>query len=501
MVRCGLVFLLGVVVGVVCASDRERAARVNASIAEICRPYLPALDVRALARQVVTGNAAAREAVRAQVYKKDFYAAMAGHSVCAGHGNFFNESYAAVLDVMLRRGFGAAGLKARAENFGMGGASSLPLAWCVQSTFGPGVSLVGWDFMMTDGQNSRSAEVFARSAWSLGAIALFFLPVHDDRAKMLAKIYSDLPWLLAPSADELLKHLKKRTFVFSSSTGGQGGQGGQGVDDVLKEKFTPEALRDIAFHPKNEAQKHRKFTTPSGAPGRVAWHPGHRVHRLQASILAVYLLSELQEALLSSEPLSERPYLLPPPERPHCGDLSFACETPSKSSCATTYEPKRGTDLTNLVIPPFHWPLVLAKGDPSVRAEQLGLGYLDRKFTLEGQLSRGPLLLRLHSNTAPPARIVLCQANTGWRRPPDLADLDDKILDIALIYGHAEKGKFRRSLSLAKINKVPNCFRATGLLAGKQASSSPMMATNVDLWLNVTQPRQTVYLSHVVWSS
>ena len=123
------------------------------------------------------------------------------------------------------------------------------------------------------------------------------------------------------------------------------------------------------------------------------------------------------------------------------------------------------------------WPRVLAAGDPAPAAERLGLGYLDRKWTLEGARDRGPLRLSLPAVELADGRLVLCEATTGWRRPETLGTLAD---DATLSSGD-------RVLKLSQLRQVKNCF-ATRLPAGEDA----------DLALTVASDK-TVYLSHAVW--
>lgn len=76
-----------------------------------------------------------------------FVWATGGHSSTAGHGNYFDESYTAVLESTVRSVFAAAGIEFEGRNFAMGGTASGPeTAWCVDSIFGANdPDILVWD--------------------------------------------------------------------------------------------------------------------------------------------------------------------------------------------------------------------------------------------------------------------------------------------------------------------------------------------------------------------
>ena len=66
-----------------------------------------------------------------------FVWATGGHSSTAGHGNYYDESYTAVLERTVRSVFAAAGIDFEGRNYAMGGTDSAPeTAWCIDSIFG-----------------------------------------------------------------------------------------------------------------------------------------------------------------------------------------------------------------------------------------------------------------------------------------------------------------------------------------------------------------------------
>ena len=136
------------------------------------------------------------------------------------------------------------------------------------------------------------------------------------------------------------------------------------------------------------------------------------------------------------------------------------------------------------------WQRVLAAGDPSAAAERLGLGYLDRKWTLVAGRAAGPLSFAIPASDVQAGNLVLCSATTGWRRPPNLGDLKaDAVLSIH-DDGPAGPG---RALRLNALRQVDNCFQTR---IPSRRESPPR--DRLDFSLRVESDNE-VYLSHVLW--
>lgn len=456
------------------AEDRGRSKKalriVDAAIAALCADYAPIFDLREAARTLIRYHNESSSRVRliekvqkAVLETKSFEVAMAGHSVCAGHGNYFNQSYAAVADEAIRDAFlRAAGVKARVRNYGMGGASSLPLGWCAADTFGLAPDLVAWDFQMVDGKNWRLSEAFCRGIWSLPSQPLVLLLTRESSRLSMLDTYaaSGMPAASMPPPNEAALSLRRAS---------------------RKRRPMPHFLQDILFDPKSEEEKRRKFTTPDNAPGRTRWHPGWRVHRLFGAVLAVWLLTVLGDALKSIDDFQTHPQARLPTSS-GCDRTWWWCSESPPHSCATTYEPKRGRDLHSIVSSSSSWPVVLAKGDPGLRADEFGLGYRDKKWTLRGDSSLGPIEIELKNVTV--GNLILCQATTGWRRPLELGDIRS---DLRV----AVRNRDERVLKLSRTKHVENCYHARF-----RPSSSPSI---LSLNLTTPSPLKKVYLSHVIW--
>mmetsp|Transcript_58 Transcript_58/g.97 ORF Transcript_58/g.97 Transcript_58/m.97 type:complete len:519 (+) Transcript_58:163-1719(+) len=479
---------------------QRKADRVQRAIDVLRNEYGNTIDLEAIAKSQIKINTQALQLLRGRMRKAamtrgHFYVAVTGHSVCAGHGNYFSESYGAVLNHLIQDGFMAAGISSRAMNFGMGGSSSIPLAWCLAQVTGNVPDIVTWDFEMVEGKQWRLSEVFARSVWSLGAIPFFFTDSFNSPRQSMLEAYGTqgMPYAMTLPVEQMCMRLFSKNKIGSR-------RASQQLQHYVKSNFSSSPLlKDIIFAPKNEQEKRRKFNTPNGSPGRVKWHPGWRAHRFTAAVFATWLLSLLRDTLLEQSMVSiDFDNNIPSPDRPNCGDASLMCESPLAGTCATTYEPKSRGELLPLL--QSAWPRVLAHGDPALKAEKLGLGYLDRKWTLQGQSTSQPLVVTLPTTTTNTARtqpssLVLCEATTGWRRPPKLAALD--IGCTVTLNGNR--------LSLTKIRAVPNCFQAKGRFKsppGQNYVPSVLGSTTANLVINVTAPPSSfVYLSHIIWSS
>lgn len=78
-----------------------------------------------------------------------------GHSVAAGHGNLYNQSYTVVMEQAVAPVLAKAGIRFVGRNYGMGSMSSGPeWAMCLESIMGLDADVVSWDFAMTDGGHS-----------------------------------------------------------------------------------------------------------------------------------------------------------------------------------------------------------------------------------------------------------------------------------------------------------------------------------------------------------
>lgn len=169
----------------------------------------------------------------------------------------------------------------------------------------------------------------------------------------------------------------------------------------------------------------------------ASWHPGPHGHALRARILAYHYLDLLREALeksiehLKSDGFDknswnakEKKIEVPAPVSCH-PDL---CTNPSY--CSTTFEPRVGSNLLNLVKLPavsstpdtsvtsdkWHLQLYEADQDAVAHAKQKNLGYLDMKYVIQGNQAAGTL--KLEVETLKEGQVFLCEPPGVFGRTP-----------------------------------------------------------------------------------
>ena len=123
-------------------------------------------DAVSIARRVFEGTSTswsrmkrkvAMKILQAQIQEEHqpFVWATGGHSAAAGHGNLFNESYTAILELGSLPIFEAVGMNFSARNYAMGGTSSgMEIASCVKEVFGVDFDVLSWDYGMTTAVSS-----------------------------------------------------------------------------------------------------------------------------------------------------------------------------------------------------------------------------------------------------------------------------------------------------------------------------------------------------------
>jgi hypothetical protein len=92
--------------------------------------------------------------------------ATGGHSAAAAHGNYWRQSYTAVMERAMKDIFATVGLNFIGRNYAMGGTGSGPeIAMCIKEIFGTDIDVLSWDTGMTDGKNyAGMQQYFLRAA-------------------------------------------------------------------------------------------------------------------------------------------------------------------------------------------------------------------------------------------------------------------------------------------------------------------------------------------------
>ena len=232
-----------------------------------------------------------------------FVWATGGPSTAAGHGNFWAESYTAVLERAVQDVFTSVGLQFTARNCGMSNVpSAIEIALCAPQIFGTDVDLVVYDYALTDG---------SRQTW-------------------MQKLFQHRVGLFCPNRPiQLALHCAGKTFQTKAQTVQELEELGLSalIEDEDLHRAVMAAVPD-SFG-KSEAELNAmpllirnfrcrdqmergdpycardKFNT-TDCPDRqyrTSWHPGWKYHAVMGNLLALFLVELLEDAIkeLSAE--------------------------------------------------------------------------------------------------------------------------------------------------------------------------------------------------------
>lgn len=217
-----------------------------------------------------------------------FVWATGGHSAAAAHGDFFNQSYTAVMEQQAKAVFGAVGIDLEGRNYAVGGSNSGPeIAFCSQEMFGFDIDVISWDFGMTDGDRDHLQELyFYRAAMGRNrpaAVAFRCNPLvigdleergmvafHFDE-KVLNQVINQIPDTFGKNQQEI-DDMPPYVRAFRC--------------DKLIEEGDP-YCGDQKFD--NSICDWRRF--------RVSWHPGWKWHALNGNLMANFLVELLGDAI------------------------------------------------------------------------------------------------------------------------------------------------------------------------------------------------------------
>ena len=138
--------------------------------------------------------------------------------------------------------------------------------------------------------------------------------------------------------------------------------------------------------------------------------------------------------------------------------------------------------------------LAPGEGNNQNKNEQYKLGYLDKKFCLEGRKASGALAVTLGGVVD--GTLVLCEATTGWRRPADMAEPAD-----GLSARVAPAGADGRADGPAKDVKLKQHKDLKQCYAGRFDATAAHGASGRDFELEVSvlPADKFVCLAHVIW--
>lgn len=227
--------------------------------------------------------------------------ATAGHSAAAGHGNFYNQSYTAVMEQRLNRFFESLPLEFVGRNYAVGGASSGPeVALCLGQLLGhDDVDIVSWDYGMTDGSYYERLELFmvkaaqlpsrpvavafpreldvdeasrGRRRQVLANLARWGMPAFvQDEAKFQTALRDHIPDTYGRTQAEIERMSRyTRSFVCQ-------GLIEEGDPYCSDDKFDMAACPDRRF--------------------RTSWHPGWKWHAYQGNLMAMFVADAVEGAV------------------------------------------------------------------------------------------------------------------------------------------------------------------------------------------------------------
>jgi len=213
----------------------------------------------------------------------------AGHSACAGHGNLFNQSKTHRLEELASKVFSAAGVNFIGKNYAMGGMGSGPeLGMCMEQIYGSDIDVITWDFGMTDGRDYWKLALWgARGANHPTRPFQVLMDSKLERKRLYQKMEDVGVGLFTKRGYGDMKDMAEMLPDYENDN---------------DQTDVPESLKYLVCGGKmeeGECKKH-KWNTTAYCPkvaGQVGWHPGWRFHQLDGSLLALYMVSMLNESL------------------------------------------------------------------------------------------------------------------------------------------------------------------------------------------------------------
>lgn len=394
--------------------------------------------------------------LRAMVKRDNFVVVVGGMSDTAGHGNRHQESYPIVMLDALKPVFAAAGVELVVRNMAMGGVPSFPNSVCMKDAFGADTDLLVWDFRMVE-RDEVKGELYLRHALYLPRQAFVMFKRQNAYLNKLAAAYGD------PSA----LHVVDETELFNK------------------------------LHQSSNAVKSDSFCrTACSCPGQVRWHSGWKMHRLRGLQMAVLYGRVLAKAVEQYHALAARGPIdasaarwdlarLPVPEPVGAQVKSGAAFAGQGFECAISWQPKEGRGLRDILDTSSE-----AKGgtqwkfkDANKRISDAGAkcGYQDNKEALEGTVNDGWVFFKF--DVAEHGTIGFC------------ADFpkDKRLLDFAflvLINGEEVQSQMAFWHDSRTLGVSLQCY----------GTDYNVRTGSNSLGFRVMEHRQTLRLTHVVWS-
>ena len=259
-----------------------------------------------------------------------FVFGISGSSVTAGHDNYYNQSYPAILESTLKPVFTALSIPLEVRNGAMGNNPCMPYDICMPAIMGTDVDVLGWEQSMFCGHDSRPVEAFTRAAYSMKKLPTILYmaagtPVWKPEecnatnfdAVKEASVFADINSGSKGVRENILRDgihsfatlrsvLNNNTLLqdFTFLQGHKGGNGG-----TLEQQSTFQTLPELYSHLPVMAQSvlsvgrykcmgpyGNEFIKQADSRGHM-WHPGVKGHQMRAHSIAYAFLGTMGVAL------------------------------------------------------------------------------------------------------------------------------------------------------------------------------------------------------------
>jgi hypothetical protein len=238
-----------------------------------------------------------------------FVWATGGHSIAAGHGNLFNQSYTAVMERVLVDIFGSIGIEFEGRAYAMGGTPSAPeIALCNEAIFGTDPDVLSWDFAMLDGGMWDRKGMYTNRGAGLNPnrpalIDMFIDHDVERRVEELQKVEErGLTGLyMNPNTFQEMKDGIPDTFGLTSEQ----------IDALPR--FVRHFKCQDALEKGDPTCNDMKYDNNEICPdrkGMAFWHPGWKLLALWGNTMALFMSETLLDAIAEIDSLSDRETLL-----------------------------------------------------------------------------------------------------------------------------------------------------------------------------------------------
>eukprot|EP00614_Pseudopedinella_elastica_P012642 CAMPEP_0172590952 /NCGR_PEP_ID=MMETSP1068-20121228/9657_1 /TAXON_ID=35684 /ORGANISM="Pseudopedinella elastica, Strain CCMP716" /LENGTH=674 /DNA_ID=CAMNT_0013387151 /DNA_START=99 /DNA_END=2123 /DNA_ORIENTATION=+ len=391
-----------------------------------------------------------------------FTVAFTGQSNAAGHGSYFDETYAFAMARAAAPAFKKAGLALAVQNFAVGGGRTLPTTgWCGRNQVGPAVDLAVWDFTMTEGGKTEcQGEAWVRSMLTLPHPPAGLLFMDQSRAYRWGKLYKGHVAMLGVDGTHKGFKLEDNStslpppmrFLHPDCRAYQKTHGEEANVLCRKDKWMP-AQDMMQWKPDARSGKlQSRVYDPvtgrqlgGGCPGMNPWHDGWKLHNLKGAVLGHLLLRVLDRALAMLKRgqfqggnmfgALKQELAAGEAKRRAAGVPSFGGDCKRTAHCNLVGELGCATGLHPSVLPPLRAvdssgraiPLSLDGANSGKRKDEATcrMGHLDHKFSVLVEPRHGWARVHLEGGIASNRALVVCEPPTGWKRDPKIAMLSE----------------------------------------------------------------------------